>query len=66
MIESEFKYSNPAIHSTNDVIEHLSFSHMLEHAKLTTGFAIELGLMESHGKKHGGNKKGKKMSHFGL
>ncbi|CCG80946.1 Putative uncharacterized protein [Taphrina deformans PYCC 5710] len=44
VIESEFKYSNPAIHSQNDLIEHLSFHHMLEHAKLTTGFAIELGL----------------------
>lgn len=43
VIESDFTLSNPNIHSQNDVIENLSFSHMREHAKLTLGFAIELG-----------------------
>lgn len=62
VIESDFKSSNPYIHSQNDVIEQLSFSHMTEHAKLTTGFAIELGLM---GSKHKG-KGSKNGKHRGL
>ena len=54
VIESDFKNSNPYIHSTNDVIENLSFSHMLEHAKLTAGFAVELGNMATKKSKHHG------------
>lgn len=42
VIESDFKYSDPKIHSTEDTIEFLSFDHMLQHAKLTLSFAYEL------------------------
>ncbi|KAL4803947.1 putative aminopeptidase [Aspergillus unguis] len=41
--ESRMEDSNKYIHTTSDKIEHLSFDHMLEHAKLTLGFAYELG-----------------------
>jgi leucyl aminopeptidase len=30
------------IHSTEDTIAYLSFDHMLQHAKMTLGFAYEL------------------------
>lgn len=63
VIESDFKSSNPYIHSVNDVIENLSFAHMTEHAKLTTGFAIELGMMHS---KHKSRKDKKEEKHRGL
>lgn len=53
VIESDFSLSNPLIHSQNDVIENLSFSHMKEHAKLTLGFAIELGGASHRRKKVG-------------
>lgn len=42
VIESDFKYSDKKIHTTEDKIEFLSFSHMLQHARLTLGLAIEL------------------------
>lgn len=42
VIESDFKYSDPKIHSTEDKIEQLSFGHMLQHAKLTLGLVYEL------------------------
>lgn len=70
VIESEFKNSNPNIHSQNDVIDQLSFSHMTEHAKLTTGFAVELGMMGKH--KGAGKSRGrlsserKSAKHFSL
>jgi leucyl aminopeptidase len=41
-IEGEFDDTNPYIHSGNDLIEHLSFEHMLEFAKLSVSFAVEL------------------------
>ncbi|KIW20238.1 hypothetical protein PV08_00813 [Exophiala spinifera] len=41
VIESDFEYSDNKIHTTDDVIEHLSFDHMLQHAKMTLGFAYE-------------------------
>ena len=56
VIESEFKLSNKLIHSQNDLIDELSFDHMLEHGKLTTGFAVELGMMKRKKK----SKKGRK------
>ncbi|KAE8148402.1 leucine aminopeptidase 1 [Aspergillus avenaceus] len=40
--ESEMENTNKRIHSTDDQIKYLSFDHMLEHAKLTVGFAYEL------------------------
>jgi len=42
VIESDFKYSDEKIHTTEDKIEYLSFDHMLQHAKLTLGLAYEL------------------------
>merc|ERR1712130_542801 len=42
VIESDFKYSDNKIHTTEDKIEYLSFDHMLQHAKLTLGLAFEL------------------------
>ncbi|KAF2835221.1 leucine aminopeptidase 1 [Patellaria atrata CBS 101060] len=42
VIESDFKYSDNKIHTTEDKIEYLDFDHMLQHAKLTLGLAYEL------------------------
>jgi len=42
VIESDFKYSDSKIHTTEDKLEYLSFEHMLQHAKLTLGLAYEL------------------------
>lgn len=44
VIESDFKYSDKKIHTTEDKIEYLSFDHMLQHAKMTLGFAYELAM----------------------
>lgn len=41
-IESAFKDSNQAIHTTRDTISRLSFDHMLEFSKVAVGFAVEL------------------------
>ncbi|KAF3922783.1 hypothetical protein AA313_de0202678 [Arthrobotrys entomopaga] len=46
VIESAFEYSDDKIHTTEDKIEHLSFKHMLQHAKLTLALALELGLAD--------------------
>lgn len=42
VIESDFKYSDKKIHTTEDKMEYLDFDHMLQHARLTLGFAYEL------------------------
>ena len=42
VIESEFKYVNKRIHTTQDTIDSLDFNHMLQHAKLTLATAYEL------------------------
>lgn len=42
VIESDFKYSDNKIHTTEDKIEYLDFGHMLQHARLTLGLAYEL------------------------
>jgi leucyl aminopeptidase len=42
VIESEFSKSDHSIHTTQDTIDKLSFDHMLQHAKLTNGFVVEL------------------------
>ena len=44
--ESEMENSNKKIHTTDDQISHLSFDHMLQHAKLSLGFAYELALSD--------------------
>ncbi|KIV85974.1 hypothetical protein PV11_01619 [Exophiala sideris] len=41
VIESDFEYSDKKIHTTDDLIKYLSFDHMLQHAKMTLGFAYE-------------------------
>ncbi|GAB7363687.1 hypothetical protein MBLNU230_g4255t1 [Neophaeotheca triangularis] len=42
VIESDFKYSDKKIHTTDDKLEYLDFNHMLQHARLTLGLAYEL------------------------
>ncbi|KAF9585104.1 Leucine aminopeptidase 1 [Lunasporangiospora selenospora] len=42
-IEGEFSDSNPYIHTTSDTVEHINYDHMLQFAKLSLGFAVELG-----------------------
>ncbi|RMZ00658.1 hypothetical protein D0860_07912 [Hortaea werneckii] len=42
VIESDFKYSDKKIHTTEDKLEYLDFNHMLQHARLTLGLAYEL------------------------
>ena len=42
VIESDFKYSDKKIHTTDDKMEYLDFNHMLQHARLTLGLAYEL------------------------
>lgn len=42
VIESDFKYSDNKIHTSEDKVEYLSFEHMLQHARLTLGLAYEL------------------------
>lgn len=44
VIESDFKYSDKKIHTTDDKLEYLSFDHMLQHAKMTLGYAYELAM----------------------
>lgn len=46
VIESAMEYSSELIHSTGDTIETVSAEHMLEHAKMSLGFAYELGYAE--------------------
>ncbi|KAI8079738.1 uncharacterized protein BX664DRAFT_341357 [Halteromyces radiatus] len=41
-IESAFDDSNHYIHTSDDTIDKLSFDHMLEFAKVASGFAVEL------------------------
>jgi Zn-dependent M28 family amino/carboxypeptidase len=43
IIESEFKYTNPYIHSTSDTLDRLSFDHIAEFTKLVLGYVVELG-----------------------
>ncbi|RMZ88111.1 hypothetical protein DV736_g4660, partial [Chaetothyriales sp. CBS 134916] len=46
VIESDFKYSDKKIHTSEDKIEYLSFGHMEQHCKMTTGFAYELAFTQ--------------------
>ncbi|KAI5282175.1 Leucine aminopeptidase 1, partial [Ascosphaera acerosa] len=46
VIESAFEHSDKRIHTTEDRIELLSFDHMLQHAKMTLGWAYELAFAE--------------------
>lgn len=42
IIESEMKYTSGFIHSVADTLDRLNFDHIVEHVKLTIGFAYEL------------------------
>lgn len=42
IIESEFKYTNPYIHSTGDTLDRLDFGHVSEFVKLVLGYVGEL------------------------
>jgi leucyl aminopeptidase len=42
VIESDFKYADEKIHTSDDKIEYLDFDHMLQHARLALGLAYEL------------------------
>ena len=46
VIESDFKYSDSKIHTTEDKLEYLSFDHLLQHAKMTLGFAYEMAFAD--------------------
>lgn len=46
VIEAAFEYSDNHIHGTDDLIEHLSFDHMLQHARLTLAFGYELAFTD--------------------
>lgn len=46
VIESEFGESDNHIHGTDDLIEYLSFDHMLQHARMTLGLVYELGFAD--------------------
>ncbi|KAK1989968.1 peptidase family M28 [Colletotrichum falcatum] len=42
VFETPFGNHNPHIHTPNDTMEHVSFDHALQHAKMTTGYVYEL------------------------
>lgn len=46
VIESAMDDTSKFIHSENDTIETIDFSHMLQHAKLTVGLAYELSFAD--------------------
>lgn len=46
VIESDFKYSDHKIHTTEDKIEYLDFNHMLQHARMTLGLVYELAFAD--------------------
>ncbi|RDW80569.1 peptide hydrolase-3 [Coleophoma crateriformis] len=46
VIESDFKYSDGHIHTSDDTIKYLSFDHMLQHARLTLGLVYELAFAD--------------------
>ncbi|KAK7190771.1 hypothetical protein DPSP01_006625 [Paraphaeosphaeria sporulosa] len=41
--ESEMAYENPYIHTAQDTIDRIDFTHALEHARLVVGWVVELG-----------------------
>ncbi|KAF2870770.1 hypothetical protein BDV95DRAFT_638644 [Massariosphaeria phaeospora] len=42
VIEADMDHTHPQIHTTQDTLDKISYSHMLEHAKMTVGFGYEL------------------------
>ncbi|KAF9958070.1 Leucine aminopeptidase 1 [Mortierella alpina] len=47
-IEGDFSDISPYIHGEDDSVDHISFDHMKQFAKLSLGFAIELGNHRGH------------------
>lgn len=47
MIEAAFEDTSPYIHSDADTLDKVDFDHVLEHAKMTVGFAYELAFATS-------------------
>ncbi|KAL2262263.1 hypothetical protein VTK26DRAFT_1945 [Humicola hyalothermophila] len=46
VMETTFAASDPYVHTTEDTIKHLSFDHMIQHARLTVAFAYELAFTD--------------------
>lgn len=46
MFESDFKDDSPYIHTSGDTLDTVNYEHMLQHAKMTVGFAYELAFAE--------------------
>jgi leucyl aminopeptidase len=46
VIESEFSESDNHIHGTEDLMQYLSFDHMLQHARMTLALVYELGFAD--------------------
>ncbi|KAF3481043.1 putative leucine aminopeptidase [Arthroderma uncinatum] len=42
--ETNYRNTNPYLHTADDVIENLDFNHMVEHAKVVVGFMAELAM----------------------
>lgn len=42
VIEAAMEHTSKLIHTTQDTVSTVSYDHMLEHAKMTLGFAVEL------------------------
>ncbi|KAL8377371.1 hypothetical protein RB595_008177 [Gaeumannomyces hyphopodioides] len=42
VFETVFGNHNPYIHTPNDTVEHVSYDHMIQHAKMITGYLYEL------------------------
>lgn len=45
-METAFGLGDPYAHTTDDTIKHLSFDHMIQHARLTVAFAYELAFTD--------------------
>lgn len=44
IIEGKFEYTNNHLHGDDDLIEYLDFEHMIDHARMSLGFLVELGM----------------------
>ena len=44
VFEADFKDSSPYIHTTNDDVSHVSFSHIGQFSRLSIAYAIEMSL----------------------
>lgn len=46
VIEAAMDETSPYIHTADDTLDTVSYEHMIEHAKLVTGYAYELAFAE--------------------